>query len=299
MNSKRLQLAAGFLICAMTLLTASTAKATAYVTNGSGGNWNVGATWTPTGIPGSADSVTINAADTVTVPSGYAAQCTTINFTTTSFSSLASINFADATSSLTASGAVTIQQQGTGGGINQINVGAGTFSAASVAMSATTSGTRLSQILISTGIVNISGTITSGGTSSRIIFSGAGTLNTGCASFMSGTAGTFTAFTGSTVNFNAAGAQSIAPFAYIFENVTLSGSGIKTLTNATINGILSMEGTATTPEPSHLMVLLPHCNTKEQVPRRQVLSFLRRGVDREVSSLPTPAPMPSPLAAPK
>jgi len=61
---------------------------------------------------------------------------------------------------------------------------------------------------------------------------------------MSGAAGTFTASTG-TVNFNAAGAQSIAPFAYTFNNVTLSGSGAKTTTNATINGILSMEGTAT------------------------------------------------------
>ena len=58
-------------------------------------------------------------------------------------------------------------------------------------------------------------------------------------------AGTFTASTG-TVNFYAAGAQSIAPFAYTFNNVTLSGSGAKTTTNATINGILSMEGTATT-----------------------------------------------------
>ena len=62
---------------------------------------------------------------------------------------------------------------------------------------------------------------------------------------MSGTAGSFTASTG-TVNFNAAGAQSIAPFAYTFNNVTLSGSNAKTTTNASINGILSMEGTATT-----------------------------------------------------
>ena len=62
---------------------------------------------------------------------------------------------------------------------------------------------------------------------------------------MSGTAGTFTASTG-TVNFNAAIAQAISPFAYTFNNVQLSGSGAKTTTNATINGILSMEGTATT-----------------------------------------------------
>ncbi len=56
------------------------------------------------------------------------------------------------------------------------------------------------------------------------------------------TAGTFTA-NSSTVNYNAAGAQTIADVTY--NNLTLSGSGAKTTTGATVNGILSMEGTAT------------------------------------------------------
>jgi hypothetical protein len=55
------------------------------------------------------------------------------------------------------------------------------------------------------------------------------------------TAGTFTAGTG-TVNYNGA-AQTTANVTY--NNLTLSGSGIKTTTGATVNGILSMEGTAT------------------------------------------------------
>jgi hypothetical protein len=59
----------------------------------------------------------------------------------------------------------------------------------------------------------------------------------------SGTGGTFTAGTG-TVNYYAAGAQTVAGVAYY--NLTLSGSGAKTTTGATVNGILSMEGTATT-----------------------------------------------------
>ncbi len=55
------------------------------------------------------------------------------------------------------------------------------------------------------------------------------------------TAGTFTAGT-STVKYNGA-AQTIANVTY--NNLTLSGSGAKTTTGATVNGILSMEGTAT------------------------------------------------------
>lgn len=48
---------------------------------------------------------------------------------------------------------------------------------------------------------------------------------------------------GSTVNYMLNGAQTIAPVVY--ENLTLSGSGAKTLSGVTVNGVLSMEGTAT------------------------------------------------------
>jgi len=67
-------------------------------------------------------------------------------------------------------------------------------------------------------------------------------LNLGGA--LSGTGSTFTAATG-TVNYNAAGAQTVAQVTY--NNLTLSGSGAKTITTATttVNGILTMAGTAT------------------------------------------------------
>jgi len=54
--------------------------------------------------------------------------------------------------------------------------------------------------------------------------------------------GTFTANTG-TVIFNGA-AQTVGTGPY--NNLTLSGSGVKTITGVTVNGILSMEGTAST-----------------------------------------------------
>ncbi|MEI6124688.1 MAG: T9SS type A sorting domain-containing protein [Bacteroidota bacterium] len=54
--------------------------------------------------------------------------------------------------------------------------------------------------------------------------------------------GTFTPGS-STVNFNFAGAQTVGTGP--FNNLTLSGTGAKTLTGVVVNGILSMEGTAT------------------------------------------------------
>lgn len=55
--------------------------------------------------------------------------------------------------------------------------------------------------------------------------------------------GTNTFSVGSTVDYRLSGAQTIAPVVY--ENLTLSGSGAKTTTGVTVNGVLSMEGTAT------------------------------------------------------
>ncbi|MBK7710037.1 MAG: putative Ig domain-containing protein [Bacteroidales bacterium] len=179
------------------------------------GNWDTNTTWSFTlggavgaGIyPQAGDFVIIQSNNTVTVNVNSA--CATVDFTTGN-SGAASLTISG-TNSLTVSGAVHIQQQNTGGSgsTNTIAVGAGSLSCASIAMDATTSGTRFSQITISTGTVTVSGNITSAGSASRIIFSGAGTLYAG-GSFMSGTQGTFTASSG-TVNFNAAGAQTIAP----------------------------------------------------------------------------------------
>ena len=83
----------------------------------------------------------------------------------------------------------------------------------------------------------------------------AGTLNGGSsmlnengvsATAWNGTGSLFVAGTG-TVNFGGAGAQTISSTATIFNNVTFSNSGVKTLTTAnfTVNGVLSMEGSAT------------------------------------------------------
>jgi hypothetical protein len=73
----------------------------------------------------------------------------------------------------------------------------------------------------------------------------AGTLNGGSSLLkiggsVSGAGGAFTAGTG-TVEWNAAGAQTLAAVTYF--NLTLSNSGAKTVTGSTVNGKLSLRGT--------------------------------------------------------
>ena len=101
-------------------------------------------------------------------------------------------------------------------------------------------------LMISGGTLNLGAGLTH--TCNGVVTLTTGTLNSGSSLFkitgsFNVTGGTFTPGTG-TIEYNAAGAQTCA--AVIYNNLTLSGSGAKTTTGATINGILSMEGTATT-----------------------------------------------------
>ncbi|MCX5698413.1 MAG: MBG domain-containing protein, partial [Candidatus Omnitrophica bacterium] len=107
-----------------------------------------------------------------------------------------------------------------------------------------------------------SATVDFGGTSAQTIpytnynnlsFSGARAANSITIGGTVGVAGTLTntatfsggnfVLTGSTITFNGSGPQTIASLTY--NNLTLSGSGVKTTTGVIVNGILSMEGTAT------------------------------------------------------
>ena len=219
-------------------LMGSSAFAANYTASVSG-NWNSAATWGGAGIPGAGDAVTISSAITVTVPSGYTASCTSIAINANTTTTVNGIAFADNTSILNVSGAITTTNSGVGGALTNIAVGAGTLTAGSVALAGTASGTRFTEITISTGTVTVSGNITSAGTASRITFSGAGTLYAG-GTFMSGTQGTFTASTG-TVVFNGTAAQTISPFAYTFNNVTIAGTNTASIgANTTINGNLAI-----------------------------------------------------------
>jgi hypothetical protein len=76
---------------------------------------------------------------------------------------------------------------------------------------------------------------------------GTSTLNfTASGTFISGVSGSFIP-NGGTVNYAASANQTVGAFTY--NNLTLSGSGVKTTTSVTVNGVLSMQGTATVSDP--------------------------------------------------
>lgn len=129
-------------------------------------------------------------------------------------------------------------------------VDSGTFRTGSVsANSAGTNNRRDAYIRISTGNVTVDGDINLNSLSQRtyILFTDEGNLYVGGTI----TGGIITSTTGGgnqgptsgTVIYNNAGAQVAG--AYEYNNITLTGTGAKTVSGITVNGILSMEGTAT------------------------------------------------------
>jgi hypothetical protein len=250
---RRLVLVAGFLL----LILSYDLIAQSPYTSVASGNWNTDATWSGTGIPVAGDVVIISGGFTVTVTANAA--CGSINFATIDNNILA-INSGF---TLTVSGAITIPRANALH-MNTLAVGAGNLNAGSIAFTDSRNTVR-HRITISTGTVTVTGNVTrsgNAGISPSIIFTGAGRLNLGGTFFTSAT-GTLTTFAGSTVEYNANGAQVVADFNY--HNLTVSGGNTKTLSgnttvyenltisnltsfqmsirNLTINGTTSISGT--------------------------------------------------------
>ena len=145
---------------------------------------------------------------------------------------------------VTLTGALTLSRPSTGGS-NTFQVNAGTLTCGSIANGGSTAGSRTTELEVSTGTVNVSGSITTAGASSLITFTDAGTINTNGTFMTSTTRGTFTPDAG-TVNYKGSGSQAIALLTY--SNLTLSNAGAKTFPagTTTVTGILSIEGSAST-----------------------------------------------------
>jgi len=116
-----------------------------------------------------------------------------------------------------------------------IDIGTGAINCGAVSMVNTLAASKHNEILISTGILNVTGNISMQGTSDRnyIIASGNSIINVGGDI----TGGGFTCST-STVNYNGIN-QNIG--SYTYNNLTISGGGTKSLTGvSTINGTLTL-----------------------------------------------------------
>ena len=239
--------------------------------NGSSGtNWNTAANWTPSVVPQPTDNViipnvvnqptislaaavcnnlTINTGATLTV----GASSITVNGTTAISGTLA---FSSTAGTQTFIGTVTINLGGTWnntvnelvtfrGGITNngtFNAGTGiqTFNTNNQSLSGTLTIPNVTVATVSltnNDVLNVSTALSGNGALNN---TATGVLNIG------GTSGitTLTATaTGNTVNYNGVAAQTAK--VTIYSNLTLSGSGNKTFTTTpTVNGTLSMEGTA-------------------------------------------------------
>jgi hypothetical protein len=207
------------------------------------GNWSSINTWSATStgsggasVPVAGDTVFINDGINVTVTADAACASLTINSGPTPTTITIS-----GSNSLTISGALSLGNGTDKSSLRTFAVGSGTISCNSITMGKPNPNNSGATLTISSGTVTVSGNITMSGSSSEnsIVFSGAGLLNIG--GTMSG--GSFNAGTStSTVNYNGA-AQTVG--SYTYNNLTLSGSGVKTINSVTVNGVLTMAGTAT------------------------------------------------------
>lgn len=203
------------------------------------GDWSVQTTWgaagtgcvgAPGGIPGAADTVTIGAAHTVTVTADAAATSITIAAPTAAHGININPGF-----TLSVTGAVTLARP-TSNFASTLAVGAGTLNAGSISLAGGANASRVAQVTVSTGTVNVSGSITFANTAAqaRFVSTGVSTTNVG-GNF---TPGALTAGAGmGTINFNGTvAAQSMGAFT-TFNNVTVAN------TNAA--GVVTMAGNST------------------------------------------------------
>lgn len=217
------------------------------------GNWNTGI-WAPTSggaadgqIPVSGDIVFIGEAATnytVTIPSGYAAACGSLTMGTYSDNTVATLNFADASSSLTV-GNDLVMNRPNAAATTVVNVNAGsmtvggTIKLANADLTPDASSSLVNQVNISTGTVTTKNLHFNGQSAaqSQVVFSGAGTLNISGDVTFGYLLGTLTPSTGK-VNFNGTTAQTIpvGMSAVNYNNLTINNTSTAgaTLSNAAI-----------------------------------------------------------------
>lgn len=209
------------------------------------GAWNLAVTWTgciggngtPANTPGSNDTAIIANGSDVTIPAGLAASASALQVGNANNGG-ATLTLNAATSSLTVSGAVTITRANNNN-VDALNVNAGTMSMGSLTLDNSTNTGRVVQLNISTGTATVAGNVafTNANANVQIVFSGAGTLNIG--GNLPTAAITFTPSTG-TVNYNGAGAQTIATYSYNNLSVTKSSSTATLAADTTVGGNLSV-----------------------------------------------------------
>lgn len=205
---------------------------TTITSTSSGGFWDAASTWSGGVVPGALDIAQIALGAAVTVRQNE----TCSGVTLLGGNGIDSLKINSGTT-LTVAGNFTVAQTNVNKHCNvavngTLNITGGLSSNGSVA-------SRVTELLIgSTGICTIAGNYT-GAAGARTDMTAGGLLEIGGAWT---NAGTFVPGAG-TVDYTSLNTQTVLPASYM--NLTLSGAGVKTLTGVTVNGTLSIEGTAT------------------------------------------------------
>ena len=213
----------------------------AIITTAGDGNWNSttnNAPWPGGVVPASGDTVTIRSADTVTVTADATITNLTIGYTSNANNTF-TINSG---ATLTVSGNLSVPTPTNNNKSTTIALN-GALSIAGTYTSSGSAANKLTPLVFGvSGICTITGVYSSNTTGANTDMTAGGTLNLGATGAAWLNAGTFTPGSG-TVNYNRSGIQTV--LAATYNNLMLSSSGAKTTTGATVNGILSMEETAT------------------------------------------------------
>ncbi|PWB20054.1 T9SS sorting signal type C domain-containing protein [Flavobacterium sp. HTF] len=266
-----------FLLCLIVQSTAFSQKIWLGTTSS---DWNTAANWSPSGVPAAGNNVQI---PTVSSPAVYPVVTATISCNTITFTGNTG-NLTVNNGVVLTTGAITVNSSNTSSRSINI-LGGGTLGATSLTIGLTSSdpSSAITTVLTSTiNNFNISGDLTlnstrdtnnnnagfyiesgtldldgqirtvnenGANTSTFSVTSGAQTatllLGAGTPFNLTGTGGNTITLNGtdSTVNYDRNGNQTAYPTTYT--NLTLSNAGTKTTTGVTVNGVLSLEGTAT------------------------------------------------------
>jgi hypothetical protein len=199
--------------------------------------WSNANNWNPVGIPVAGEDVTIAqvTASALTVEVDVAAVCSNLAIEN---SSVANVTVKVISSnSLSVSNIVTLDNSAATASANSIlDLNNGTLTCSAIQYIESTDDTRDCSFRIGSGTATVTGNIVMGTTTARsdLSFYDNATLNIG--GTISG--GTLNAPSG-TINYNFAGDQNIA--AYNYNNLSTSGSGVKSIdNNITVNGDLTI-----------------------------------------------------------
>ncbi|NTW31954.1 MAG: hypothetical protein HGB12_04910, partial [Bacteroidetes bacterium] len=219
------------------------------------GNWNATSTWSLASggvsgapVPVSGDLVFIgetSSSYTVTIPSGYAAECGSLTMGDYSDNTVAILNFTDGTSSLVV-GNDLFMNRPNATATSEINVNTGsltvggTLKLANSDLTPDASTTLINRVNISTGTVTTANLLFNGQSAaqSQIVFSGAGTLNISGNLTFGYILGTLTPSTG-TVNFNGSLSAQNIPIGIsnvIYNNLTINNTNSG---GATLSDVIS------------------------------------------------------------